>query len=236
MPASPAPDTPPPVNYVLIDDENVSGLDLSSIEGKTVHVVLLLGPNKTKLPVEQVQELIQHAASAQLIRLEKAGKNALDFVLAFYLGRAVQMHPGAYFHLVSKDKGYDRLIEHLKSQHIRIHKHTDASALTFGQPSKPAEAPVPEASPTPEKAPKATAATPARRKLNSFAVSLTRLRKRGKNNPKTREKLIIDLKSHLGNEATDEQVKKVVLKLEKDGHVSFDEEDKVTYHLKKVTS
>ena len=103
--SAPAPDTPPPVNYVFIDDENVPNLDLSSIEGKTVHVTLLLGPKKTRLPVEQVQSMMEHAASAQLIRLEKEGRNALDFTLAYYLGRAVQADPGAYFHLVSKDGG-----------------------------------------------------------------------------------------------------------------------------------
>jgi len=43
------PDAPLPLNYVFIDDENVPNLDLSSIEGKTVHVTLLLGPKKTKL-------------------------------------------------------------------------------------------------------------------------------------------------------------------------------------------
>jgi hypothetical protein len=233
MPTAAAPDAPPPVNYVLIDDENVPNLDLSSIEGKTAHVILLLGRKRTKLPVEQMLAMMQHAASAQLIRLEQQGKNALDFVLAFYLGRAVQMHPGAYFHLVSKDTGYDSLIEHLESQHIRIHKHADASTLTFGPPNKPAEALKVPALPKP--APKA-AAQSAPKKPDLFEESLNHLRKRGDKNPKNRKKLMSDLKAHLGKDTKDAQVEKVIQKLIKDGHVAFDEKDKATYHLKKVTS
>lgn len=227
MQTASAPDAPPPVNYVLIDDENVPKLDLSSIEGRTVHVILLLGPGKTKLPVEQMLAMMQHAASAQLIRLEQQGKNALDFVLAFYLGRAVQMHPGAYFHLVSKDTDYDSLIKHLEDQHIRIRKHADASTLTFGLPRKPVEAPLP-----PKPVLKA-AAPAAPKKPDLFEESLKHLRKRGDKNPKNRKKLMSDLKAHLGKDVTDAQVEKVIQKLIKDGHVAFDEKDKATYHLKK---
>lgn len=224
MPATQPIDPPPPINYVLIDDENVPKLDLSSIEGKTVHVILLLGPKKTMLPVEQMLAMTGHAASTQLIRLEKAGKNALDFALAFYLGRAVQLHPGAYFHVVSKDTDYDSLIEHLKKQHIRINKHADASTLTFGQPRKPAEGP--KAPAKPEAASKAPTPKPA-----PFAEILKRLRKQDDKAPKTRKKLISDIRSHLGKDATSAQADEVVLKLKNDGHVSFDENGKATYSL-----
>ena len=219
MPTAPSPDAPPPINYVLIDDENVPKLDLSSIEGKTVHVILLIGPKKTKLPVEQMLAMIGHAASAQLIRLEEAGKNALDFALVYYLGRAVQMHPGAYFHLVAKDNDYKALIKHLQNQHIRIQKHADASTLTFGSPRKPAEAPK-------------VAAPAAPRKLDTFAEILRYLKDRGDKAPKTRKKLMSDLKAHQLKGATEEKIEKVVSKLEKDHHVSFDEKGKATYHLK----
>jgi hypothetical protein len=225
MPPATAPDAPPPVNYVLIDDENVPKLDLSSIAGRTVHVILLLGAKKNKLPVEQMLAMMKHAASAQLIRLEQEGKNALDFALVFYLGRAVQMHPAAYFHLVSKDTDYDSLIKHLESQHIRIHRHADASTLTFGTTRKPVEVPLP-----PKPVPK-TAAPAAPKKPNLFAESLKHLRKRGDKNPKNRKKLMSDLKAHLGKDATDAQVEKVIAKLVKDGHVSFDEKDKASYDL-----
>lgn len=224
MPAAPPLDPPPPVNYVLIDDENVPKLDLSSIEGKTVHVILLLGPKKTMLPVEQMLAMTGHAASTQLIKLEKTGKNALDFALAFYLGRAVQLHPGAYFHIVSKDTDYDSLIKHLKKQHIRINKHVDASTLTFGLPRKPAEGP--KAPDQPEVASKAPTTKP-----NPFAEILKHLRKQGDKLPKTRKSLSHFIKAHHWKDATSAQADQVLLKLEKDGHVSFDDNGKAAYHL-----
>lgn len=227
MPTASAPDAPPPVNYVLIDDENVPKLDLSAIEGKTVHVILLLGPKKATLPMEQLLAMTKQVASTQLIWLENGGDNALDFALVYYLGRAVQMHPGASFHIVSRDKDYNSLIKHLKNQDIHIQRHPDATTLTFGPPRNPVETPVP-----PKPVPKA-AAPSAPKKPNLFEESLKHLRKRGDKNPKNRKKLMSDLKAHLGKDAKDAQVEKIIQILVKDGHVSFDEKDKATYHLKK---
>jgi len=64
----------------------------------------------------------------QLVRLTATGKNALDFTLAYYVGRAVAADPTGFFHIVSKDTGYDPLIEHLRSKHIR------AAATTVSPP------------------------------------------------------------------------------------------------------
>jgi len=124
-----------PVNYVFVDFENMPGVDLSCIGEKTVHVTLLLGARQTKLPVTLTEKLVAHASSVQLVRLESNKKNALDFMLAYYLGRAVQADPNAYFHIVSKDTDYEPLIAHLKSRHISIRRHVDASTLTFGPPT-----------------------------------------------------------------------------------------------------
>ncbi|MFO1439641.1 MAG: PIN domain-containing protein [Verrucomicrobiaceae bacterium] len=220
MPTASAPDAPPPVNYVLIDDENVPKLDLSAIEGKTVHVILLLGPKKATLPMEQLLAMTKQVASTQLIWLENGGDNALDFALVYYLGRAVQMHPGASFHIVSRDKDYNSLIKHLKNQDIHIQRHPDATTLTFGPPRNPVEMPVP----------------PAPQNLKSAEDMLSYLRRQTENTPKTHKKLSNYIKAHLGEDMTDAHVENVILKLEKDGHVSFDEQGRATYDLNKVTS
>lgn len=137
MNPEPAPERRAPVNYVFVDFENVPGVDLSCIGEKAVHVTLLLGARQTKLDVTLTEKLVAHAASVQLVRLESNKKNALDFTLAYYLGRTVQADPNAYFHIVSKDTDYEPLMAHLKSRHISVRRHTDASTLTFGPPPKP---------------------------------------------------------------------------------------------------
>ena len=114
MPAHPT-DHPPPVNHVFVDFENVPEIDLKVISSKTVHLMLLLGPRQTKLDVALVEKLLQHAATVELVRLASAGRNAVDFTLAYYLGRAVAADPTGHFQIFSKDTGYDPLVEHLRS-------------------------------------------------------------------------------------------------------------------------
>src|SRR5712671_5860251 len=119
MPAS-ATHLPPPVNHVFVDFENVHKVDLAVIGNKAVSFTLLVGPRQTKLDVSLVEKLFERAVSVQLVRLTSAGRNALDFTLAYYVGRAVAADPTGYFHIVSKDMGFDPLIEHLRSRHVRI--------------------------------------------------------------------------------------------------------------------
>ena len=49
----------------------------------------------------------------ELVRLTEPGKNALDFHIAYYLGQLALKEPDAFFHIVSKDTGFDPLIQHL---------------------------------------------------------------------------------------------------------------------------
>lgn len=52
------------------------------------------------------------------MKISGAGPNALDFHIAFYLGRLVSGDQKACFHVISKDKGFDPLIVHLNEQSI----------------------------------------------------------------------------------------------------------------------
>lgn len=81
-------DLPPPLDHVFVDYENVQALDISVIGGKGVTFTLLLGSQERKLDVELVGQLFAHAASVELVRLAASGNNALDFTLAYYIGRA----------------------------------------------------------------------------------------------------------------------------------------------------
>src|SRR6185369_16053281 len=131
-------DLPPPVNHVFVDFENVHKIDLAVIGSRTVAFTLLVGPRQTKLEVSLVEKLFEHALSVQFVRLASSGRNALDFTLAYYVGRAVAADPTGLFHIVSKDTGYDPLIEHLRSRHICAQRHDSFATLTFTVPPKPA--------------------------------------------------------------------------------------------------
>lgn len=90
-------DHPLPLNHVFVDYENVHALDLAVIGCKGVTFTLLIGPHKKKLDVELVEQLFAHAASVELVRLAASGRNALDFTLAYYIGRAVAADPAGFF-------------------------------------------------------------------------------------------------------------------------------------------
>src|SRR5688572_22635004 len=118
-------DLSPPLNHVFVDYENVQAIDLSVLRSKGVTFTLLVGPQKKNLDLELVEQLFAHAASVELVRLASSGKNALDFTLAYYIGRAVAADPKGFFHIISKDAGYDPMIKHLQSRHLRVRRHDD---------------------------------------------------------------------------------------------------------------
>ena len=50
--------------------------------------------------------------------LKASGTNALGFDVAFHLGRLATKDPGDFFHAISKDTGFDLLIQHLKARKV----------------------------------------------------------------------------------------------------------------------
>lgn len=207
---------PPPLNHVFVDFENVHEVDASVIGAKWVNFTILLGAKQTKLDAGLVQKLLEHAASVQLIRLTSSGKNALDLTLAYYVGRAVSADPASYIHIVSKDKGFDPLIEHLRSRHIQAHRHDTFATLTFSRTAK-ATAVESKAEPAGQQEP-----------LNRV---LEHLQKNVANRPKKKKTLRSQLKSQLGKDATVADSVSLLGKLQKAGHVRIGDKDAVTYNV-----
>ena len=57
------------------------------------------------------------------------GRNALDFHIAFYLGDLANKDREGFFHLISKDTGFDPLLAHLKSRGIRAQRSRSLSEI-----------------------------------------------------------------------------------------------------------
>jgi hypothetical protein len=214
--------TNPTAKHVLVDFENVCDIDTTMLESKNVTFTLLLGAGQDKLNVALVEQLLLHAPSVQLVRLTSRGKNALDFALAYYLGHAVASAPQTSFHIVSKDTGFDPLIEHLQSRQIRISRHNDFTDLTAST------MPQAGASPKPKVASKAKTA-PSNGDATDHA--LTQLRKVSANRPKSRKSLLSFLTSHLGTDMTETGAATVIESLSKAGNLAIDTKGAVTYAL-----
>ena len=227
---------PPPINHVFVDFENVQDIDLAVIGTKAVSFTLLLGPRQTKLNVPLVEKLMAHAASVQLLRLTSPGKNALDFTLAYYLGRAVLADPTGFFHIVSKDAGFDPLVEHLRSKHVRARRHDSFATLTFAASTKLSAATLPAPAPKPKPSalkPKAPAGPKIQLSVldEREAQVLEHLRKPTTNRPRNKQKLVSCLITHLGHKITETQALDLIHHLSQAGHLVIDEKGAVTYHL-----
>jgi hypothetical protein len=136
-------DSPAPLHFVFIDFENVQDVAPTAFAANTASYILLLGSKQRKLDAALLEQLLQHAASVELVRLTSPGRNALDFTLAYYVGRAVAANPGGCFHIVSRDKGYDPLILHLTSRNINARRIEDFTADAVAGSAAPAHAPLP---------------------------------------------------------------------------------------------
>ena len=110
-------------NYIFVDFENVQETDLDRIANKPVKVWLVLGERHKNLPVKLVKLIQKLPEQVQTVETELNGKNALDFVLACEIGIESQKDPNGYFHVLSRDKGFDALIKHLKNKKIHAARH-----------------------------------------------------------------------------------------------------------------
>ena len=209
--------------HILIDFENVRGMDTALLLDSNVTFTLLLGAGQTKLGIELVQELLLHATSVQLVRLTSRGKNALDFALAYYLGQAVAMMPQAAFYIISKDTGFDPLIEHLLTRNIRIARHEDFAQIAGSTPASSASSLKPKPSPKQE--------TAASNRATLSDLAIAQLRKVSANRPKSRKSLLSFLTTHLGADMTDAGSAAVMAHLAQAGKLSIDPKGAVTYTL-----
>jgi hypothetical protein len=60
-----------------------------------------------------VQALQPFGKDAEYIQIQGNGPDAVDFHIAFYIGRLASAYPDASFTIVSKDRGFDPLVKHL---------------------------------------------------------------------------------------------------------------------------
>ena len=105
-------------NFVLIDSENVKPEYIEKLKHEHFRVVVFVGANLKRLDFEIVSVIQALGSNGSYVQISGHGPSALDFHIAYYIGKLSAAHPDAYFHIISKDKGFDPLIKHLKDQKI----------------------------------------------------------------------------------------------------------------------
>lgn len=191
-------------NYVLIDYENVQPASIEALEHEQFHVIVFVGANQTKVTYEVASALQRMGSRASYLKVSGNGSNALDFHIAFYIGQLSTKEPEAYFHVVSKDTGFDPLIQHLKGLKIpasRVRAITDL--------------------------PLVKAATSTNMEERAAAV-LANLTQRGSAKPRTLKTLGSTINALFQKSLSDAEIEHIIGNLKKKGVIAINDA-KVTY-------
>jgi len=122
-----------PINYVLIDYENVQPKNLELLEKHPFEILVFVGSSQTKISINLALEMQKLGERAQYIQISGNGPNALDFHIAFYIGQLSEQKPNSFFHIISKDTGFDPLIRHLKRKKIKVMRESDIAEIPLLQ-------------------------------------------------------------------------------------------------------
>lgn len=127
-------------NYVLIDFENVQPKNLNLLKGEHFKIYLFLGAKQIRIDVPLATAMHEFGPErAKYITVSETRANALDFHMTYYLGQLVTHDPNAYFHLITKDKGFDPLIDHLVLESINVRRRDSLADIPISNISKDAD-------------------------------------------------------------------------------------------------
>ena len=169
--------------FFLIDFENVQPKALDRLQPGAARIKVFLGQHQSRLMLELVQALQPFGKDAEYIQIQGSGPDAVDFHIAFYIGRLAAAHSGASFTIVSKDRGFDPLIRHLGTLGIACQRLPEiplaaAAPTAMAMPAKKATKPAPakKVSKTPAAIAVVAKPTPTAKKATPAAATTTRAR------------------------------------------------------------
>jgi hypothetical protein len=115
---------------------------MAALDADHFHVLVFVGASQTKVTYEVASALQEMGDRAEYIKISSNGSNALDFHIAFYIGKIAALEPDSYFHIISKDSGFDPLIQHLKSKKIlasRVKSISEIPLIKISNSKSPSE-------------------------------------------------------------------------------------------------
>ena len=120
---------PTPTNYILIDFENVQPRNLELLKQQPFKVFVFIGENQSKVPFALAEAMQDLGDNGKYIKIGGNGPNALDFHVAYYIGQLAAQDQEGYFHVISKDQGFDPLIRHLRGLKIKAGRQKDLAEI-----------------------------------------------------------------------------------------------------------
>lgn len=193
-------------DYVLIDYENVQPTAIEALEHEHFHVIVFVGASQAKVTYEVASVLQRMGERASYIKIAGNGSNALDFHIAYYIGQLATKEPDAYFYIVSKDTGFDPLLQHLKSKKINARRVKNVTDLPLVKVAA------------------------SKSKPDRVSVVITNLTQRGESNPRTLKTLVSTINALFQKSLSKAEVEDIISELTKKGVVVINQ-SKVSYVL-----
>lgn len=194
-------------NYILIDYENVKAIDLGPITDKPYHLMVFVGASQHKISTDFAMQ-VQDLKAAEYVRISGNGHNALDFHIAYMIGRLAEREPDASFHIVSKDRGFDPLITYLKANNVKASRVGDLFEIRA------------------LRLPKAVGDD------GIIDDVVKNLAGRGSSKPRKLRTLASTIGSLFKDGLSDDEVQSVIARLQAKGHIVV-EQEKVSYNLRR---
>lgn len=191
-------------NIVLVDLESVQPASLGLLAAEYFRLKVFVGATQSKLSFELAAAVQQMGERAEYIKIAGVGKNALDFHIAYYIGRIATEQPESFFHIISKDTGFDPLIQHLKDESIfcgRWECLEDIPAVKAAQVKGPEERAI---------------------------LFMSRLLQANATKPRTEKTLRSAISAHFQRQLTEEEITAIVVALQSPGQLSI-ADGKVVY-------
>jgi hypothetical protein len=193
-------------NYVLIDYENVQPEALGVLDAEHFKVLVFVGASQAKVSFETAVALQRMGSKAEYVKISGNGSNALDFHIAFYIGQIAAHDRTAYFHIISKDAGFDPLIQHLKTKKIFAARSRDLSEIPL---VKVANTKAPD---------------------EKIAVIVANLQQRGASKPRTVKTLASTISSLFQKQLSEQELATLLEELQAKSYVAVND-TKVSYAL-----
>jgi len=102
------------IQFFLVDFENIKISGLPALQNNQ-HVIIFTGASQKTIDLGLAIDSQKYAERVQWVQISGNGKNALDFHISFYLGMLLSKYPQSSFNVLSKDTGFDPLINHMNA-------------------------------------------------------------------------------------------------------------------------
>ena len=192
--------------YVLIDYENVQPGSLAGLDAEHFRVLVFVGASQNKLAFDTAAAVQKLGARAEYVKIAGNGSNALDFHIAFHIGHLSNQDPTAFFHIISKDTGFDPLIQHLKERKVFASRWKDVADIPLLK------------------------AANSKTQAEKIDLVVANIQQRGTSKPRTLKTLTSTINSLFQKQLSDEALVALVKGLQSTGFVTVTD-TKVTYAL-----